>query len=48
MPTPRLRSVHGLTVEPPSLHVADKESRRRDRWFFRSVQALKLAAASRV
>jgi hypothetical protein len=32
MPTPLLRSVHGLTVEPPSLHVADKESHRRDRW----------------
>jgi hypothetical protein len=28
----QVRSVHGLTVEPPSLHVADKESRRRDRW----------------
>jgi hypothetical protein len=26
MPTPRLRSVHGLNVEPPTLHVADRKA----------------------
>jgi hypothetical protein len=26
MPTPLLRSVHGLTVEPPSLHVAARKA----------------------